>query len=93
MAKKFREELERGVALCLTDAEQSFYDALADNPSAQELMKEGVLATMARELAEMLRKVATIDWQFKENVGKTSPQDQDASQAIQIPARSAGHRH
>ena len=54
MAKKFREELERGVALCLTDAEQSFYDALADNPSAQELMKEDVLATMARELAEML---------------------------------------
>ena len=68
MAKKFREALERGVALCLTDAEQSFYDALADNPSAQELMKEDVLATMARELAEMLRKDATIDWQFKENV-------------------------
>ena len=68
MAKKFREELERGVALCLTDAEQSFYDALADNPSAQELMKEDVLATMARELAEMLRKDATIDWQFKEIV-------------------------
>ena len=68
MAKKFREELERGVALGLTDAEQSFYDALADNPSAQELMKEDVLATMARELAEMLRRDATIDWQFKENV-------------------------
>ena len=27
-----------------------------------------VLATMARELAEMLRRDATIDWQFKENV-------------------------
>ena len=68
MAKKFREELERGVALGLTDAEQSFYDALADNPSAQELMKEDVLAMMARELAEMLRRDTTIDWQFKENV-------------------------
>ncbi|WP_413440136.1 type I restriction endonuclease subunit R [Synechococcus sp. MIT S1220] len=68
MAKKFREELERGVALGLTDAEVAFYDALADNPSAQELMKEDVLATMARELAEMLRRDATIDWQFKENV-------------------------
>ena len=31
------------MALGLTDAEQSFYDALADNPSAQELMKEEVL--------------------------------------------------
>ena len=68
MAKKFREELEKGEALGLTDAEQSFYDALADNPSAQELMKEEVLAAMARELAEVLRRDATIDWQYKENV-------------------------
>lgn len=68
MAKAFREELERGVALGLTNEEKAFYDALADNPSAQELMKEDVLATMARELAEMLRRDATIDWQFKENV-------------------------
>ena len=68
MAKTFREELERGVALGLTDAEVAFYDALADNPSAQELMKEEVLATMARELAEILRRDASIDWQFKENV-------------------------
>ena len=68
MAKMFREELKRGAALGLTPAEQSFYDALADNKSAQELMKEDVLATMARELAEMLRKNATIDWQIKESV-------------------------
>jgi len=68
MAKQFREELERGVALGLTDAEQSFYDALAENPSAQELMKEDVLVAIARELAEMLRRDATIDWQPKENV-------------------------
>jgi len=68
MAKMFREELERGVALDLTNEEKSFYDALADNPSAQELMKQDVLATMARELAEILRRDATIDWQFKENV-------------------------
>ena len=39
-----------------------------EDGSAQELMKEDVLATMARELAEMLRRDATIDWQFKENV-------------------------
>ena len=41
---------------------------MPDNPSAHELMKEEVLATMARELVEMLRRDATIDWQFKENV-------------------------
>ncbi len=53
MAKKFREDLEKGVSLGLSSAEQSFYDALADNPSAHELMKEEVLANMAKELAEM----------------------------------------
>ena len=68
MAKAFREELERGKALDLTPEEQSFYDALADNPSAQEQMKETVLAAMARELAEMLRQNVTIDWQRKETV-------------------------
>ena len=68
MAKKYREELERGVALGLTDAEQSFYDALADNPPVQELMKEEVLATIARELAETLRNNFTIDWQNRESV-------------------------
>lgn len=68
MAVKFREELEKGVALGLNDAEYSFYSALADNRSAQELMKEEVLVTMARELAELLRRDATIDWNLKENV-------------------------
>ena len=68
MAKMFREEQERGNALGLGSDEQSFYDALADNPSARQLMQDEVLATMARELAEMLRRDATIDWQFKENV-------------------------
>ncbi len=68
MAKKFREDLERGIALGLSSAEQSFYDALADNPSAHKLLKEEVLANMARELAEIMRRDANIDWQYKENV-------------------------
>ena len=68
MARMFHEEQERGHALGLASDEQSFYDALADNPSAQQLMKDEVLVTMARELAEMLRRDATIDWQFKENM-------------------------
>ncbi len=68
MAKKFREDLERGIALSLSPAEQSFYDALADNPSAHKLLKEEVLANMARELAEIMRRDANIDWQYKENV-------------------------
>ena len=57
-----------GNALGLSSDEQSFYDALAGNPSARKLMQDQVLATMAKELAEMLRWDVTIDWQFKENV-------------------------
>ena len=52
----------------LIDLDQFFYDSCQTTQSALELMKEAVLATMARELAEMLRRDATIDWQFKENV-------------------------
>lgn len=69
--KSIENEIERYKARLdsLEDVRQDVLKhALADNPSAQELMKEEVLATMARELAEMLRRDATIDWQFKENV-------------------------
>ena len=68
MAKKFREDLERGIALGLSPAEQSFYDALADNPSAQKLLQEEILVNIARELADIMRRDANIDWQYKENV-------------------------
>lgn len=68
MARTMREDLARGAALGLTPAEQCFYDALADNRSAQDLMEEEVLTAMARELAGMLKRDVTVDWQFKENV-------------------------
>ncbi|MFM7170768.1 MAG: DUF3387 domain-containing protein, partial [Cyanobium sp.] len=68
MAKQFREDAERVAALGLTPAESAFYDSLASNASAQELMGDAVLMTMARELAEKLRGNLTIDWQYKDNV-------------------------
>jgi type I restriction enzyme R subunit len=52
----------------LSAAEVAFYDALANNRSAQELMGDQVLTQMARELAEKLRNNLSIDWQYKENV-------------------------
>ena len=61
MAKMFRGEQERGDALGPASDKESFYGAWADNPSAQELMKDEVLATMAKELVEMPRQDATID--------------------------------
>jgi type I restriction enzyme R subunit len=68
MAKQFRDESERVDAMGLSVAEVAFYDALANNQSAHDLMGDEVLMKMARELAEKLRGSLSIDWQYKENV-------------------------
>jgi len=68
MARQFRAEAEKAEAMGLSVAEVAFYDALANNQSAQELMGDEVLMQMARELAEKLRGNLSIDWQYKENV-------------------------
>lgn len=68
MAKQFREEAEKVAAMGLSTAEIAFYDALANNQSAQDLMGDEVLKEMARELANKLRGNLSIDWQYKENV-------------------------
>ncbi|CAK6687363.1 type I restriction endonuclease subunit R [Synechococcus sp. CBW1107] len=68
MAKQFRDAAEKVEALGLSPAEVAFYDALANNQSAHDLMGDEVLMKMARELAEKLRKNLSIDWQYKENV-------------------------
>ena len=68
MAKQFREEAEKVAAKGMSVAEVAFYDALANNQSAQELMGDEVLMKMARELAAKLRGNLSIDWQYKENV-------------------------
>jgi type I restriction enzyme R subunit len=68
MAKQFRDEADKVAAMGLSVAEVAFYDALANNQSAQDLMGDEVLMTMARELAEKLRGNLSIDWQYKENV-------------------------
>ena len=68
MAKQFRDEAEKVAAMGLSVAEVAFYDALANNHSAQELMGDAVLMKMARELAEKLRGNLSIDWKYKENV-------------------------
>jgi type I restriction enzyme R subunit len=68
MAKQYRDEAEKVEAMGLSVAEAAFYDALANNQSAHELMGDEVLMKMARELAEKLRGNLSIDWQYKENV-------------------------
>lgn len=68
MAREFRLSAEKAKTLGLNAAEEAFYDSLANNLSAQDLMGDAVLMAMARELAEKLRGNLSIDWQYKENV-------------------------
>jgi type I restriction enzyme R subunit len=68
IAKSVREDRERGTNLGLNPAEIAFYDALADNESAKQLMGEPILVKLAQELAKVIRKNATIDWNLRESV-------------------------
>lgn len=68
MAKQFKEDLNRRDSHDLTAEEEVFYDALAQNSSAQELMGEKVLVEMAREVAKKLRENLTVDWAVRDSV-------------------------
>ncbi len=68
LAKKIREEKERGEKIDLREDELAFYDALCENESAILELGDETLKTIARELIDIIRKNATIDWAIKENV-------------------------
>lgn len=68
LAKKLRAAQERGEKLGLNESEVAFYDALATNDSAVEILGDETLKTIARELADRIRRSATIDWTIKETV-------------------------
>ncbi|MBN6064434.1 type I restriction endonuclease subunit R [Aggregatibacter actinomycetemcomitans] len=68
MGRDFSERLGRGEKLGLSTAELAFYDALAQNDSARELMADETLSALAKEITDILRKSVSIDWQHKEAV-------------------------
>lgn len=68
IAKEVREAQKRGDELGLTDEEVAFYDALADNESARSLLGEEILKKMARELTDLIKQNASIDWKLRETV-------------------------
>jgi len=68
LAKWVREANESGKALGLSPEENAFYDALAANGSAKEAMQSDQLRLMARELAEMVKKMPKLDWTQRESV-------------------------
>jgi type I restriction enzyme R subunit len=68
LAKKIREEQNRGKNLGLSEDEIAFYDALADNESAKEVLGDETLRIIARELVVTVKKNITIDWSVRESV-------------------------
>lgn len=51
----------------LSDKELAYYDAVATNASAVDLMGEGVLANIARELVAVVQRDSTTDWTVRED--------------------------
>ncbi|MCC7110269.1 MAG: type I restriction endonuclease subunit R, partial [Deltaproteobacteria bacterium] len=68
IAKALQEARAQGKELNLSEEEEAFFDALAANKSAVEVMGDQKLAFLAREVADVIRKNVTIDWTMKEQV-------------------------
>ena len=66
LAQQIREAVRRGTDLGLSDDELAFYDALAQNASAVEVMGIDELKVIAAELVLHVRKSVTIDWTIRE---------------------------
>jgi hypothetical protein len=68
LAKDIREADRRGEKMNLRADELAFYDALADNPTAEAVLGDYTLKLIAHELVEIVQKNTSIDWQVKESV-------------------------
>ncbi len=68
LANWVRDAKQHGQDLGLNPEEVAFYDALADNGSAKEVMKSDQLRLMARKLAEMVKSMPKLDWTQRESV-------------------------
>jgi len=68
LAKDMREADKRGDKMNLRPDELAFYDALADNPTAEAILGDQILKQVAHELVESVRNNTSIDWQLKQSV-------------------------
>ena len=66
LAKDIRAARQRGEEEGLSPAEIAFYDALAENESAIEVMGDDKLKVIAHELLSNLKKNISIDWAQRE---------------------------
>ncbi len=68
LARKMQESYQKGEEMGLSDEEVAFYDALATNKSAVEIMGDETLKQIAKELVSAIRKSATIDFTVRKSV-------------------------
>lgn len=68
MAKEMNAAVKRGEDLGLIKEELAFYDALASNESAKELMGDLMLKQIAHELTKAIKSNIKVDWTLRENV-------------------------
>ena len=68
MAKEMRQLENRGKDLGLSEDEIAFYDALAVNESARQVLGDDTLRELAQLLVQKVKANTTIDWTIKENV-------------------------
>ena len=67
LAKDIRAARQRGEEAGLSDEEIAFYDALAENESAVQIMGDDKLRLIAHELLVSLRGNVTVDWTHRES--------------------------
>jgi type I restriction enzyme R subunit len=67
IAKDIRAARSRGEEAGLTDDEIAFYDALAENVSAREIMGEPALRVIATELVKSVKTSVSTDWMHRES--------------------------
>lgn len=67
LAKDIRAARQRGEESGLSDEEIAFYDALAENESAVQMMGDDKLKLIAHELLMSLRENVTVDWARRES--------------------------
>ncbi len=67
IAKEVKESDKEGEKLGLSTEEVAFYNALETNDSAVKVLGDETLKTIAREIADKVKKNTTIDWTIRES--------------------------
>ena len=68
VAKKIKEDQEKGEELNLSEDEKAFYDALASNQSAVDVLGNDTLRKLALEIVTLVKSSVKVDWTVRESV-------------------------